>query len=129
LADALTSLLAIAALLAAKYLGLAWMDPLMGIVGAILVARWTIGLLRSTSSILLDKTAPAPVYETIRRSIEAVDGNRIVDLHVWSIGLDMYSAVLVIVTPSVKPPSHYKALLPPDLRVVHVAVEVHGSHR
>jgi len=127
LADALTSVLAIFALLAAKYLGLLWMDPVMGIVGAVLVARWSIGLLRSTSTVLLDKTAPASICDAIREGIERVDDNRIVDLHVWGIGLNMYSALLVVVTPEPRSPSHYKELIPPDLGVVHVAVEVHGS--
>jgi cation diffusion facilitator family transporter len=129
LADALTSLLAIFALLGAKYFGLGWMDPLMGIVGAILVARWSVGLLRSTSAVLLDKTAPEPMMAAIRRSIEAVDGNRIADLHVWCVGLDLYSAVLCVVTPDPRPPEHYKALLPRDIGLVHVAVEVHAASR
>jgi cation diffusion facilitator family transporter len=127
LADALTSLLAIAALLAAKYFGLNWMDPTMGIVGAVLVARWSIGLLRSTSTILLDKSAPAPLCVAIRDSIEAVDGNRVVDLHVWCIGLDLYSALITVVTRQPKGPQHYKALLPGGLGLVHVAVEVHAA--
>jgi cation diffusion facilitator family transporter len=127
LADALTSLLAIVALLAAKYLGLTFMDPLMGIVGAILVARWSLGLLRSTSAVLLDRTAPAEICEAIRKSIEAVDGNRIVDLHVWCIGLGMYSAVVAVVSPSARSPTHYKSLIPSNLGIVHVSVEVHAA--
>jgi cation diffusion facilitator family transporter len=127
LADALTSLLAIFALLAAKYLDWLWMDPLMGIVGAVLVARWSFGLLRSTSAVLLDRTAPAPVCAAVRQSIEAVDGNRIADLHVWCIGLNLYSALIVVVTPEPRPPSHYKDLLPIGLGLVHVAVEVQDA--
>lgn len=69
LADALTSLLAIFALLAGKFLGLVWMDPAMGIVGAILVARWSMGLLRSTSGVLLDRQAPAQVGDAIREAV------------------------------------------------------------
>jgi cation diffusion facilitator family transporter len=127
LADALTSLLAIFALLAAKYWGFLWMDPAMGIVGAILVARWSMGLLRSTSDVLLDRSAPASVRAAIRDSIEAVDDNRVVDLHVWGIGLNMYSGLVVVVTPKPRSPDHYKALIPSDLGLVHVAIEVHGS--
>ena len=127
LADALTSLLAIVALLAAKYLGLGWMDPLMGVVGAVLVARWSIGLLRSTTAVLLDRSAPAEIRNAIRASIEAIDDNRIVDLHVWGIGLNMYSALVVVVTPLARSPTHYKSLIPPNLGVVHVSVEVHGA--
>jgi cation diffusion facilitator family transporter len=127
LADALTSLLAIFALLAAKYFGLTWMDPVMGIVGAVLVARWSAGLLRETSRVLLDKAAPASTLAAIRDAIERVDGNRVVDLHVWCIGLDMYSALLSVVTPHPRPPEHYKRLLPENLGLVHVAVEVHPA--
>jgi cation diffusion facilitator family transporter len=127
LADALTSVLAIAALLAAKYFGYTWMDPLMGIVGAVLVARWSVGLLRETSAVLLDRSASAPVRDEIRASLEAVDGNRVADLHVWCIGLNLYAAVIGVVTPVPRPPQHYKSLLPSDLGIVHATVEVHAA--
>jgi len=124
LADAMTSLLAIGALLAAKYFGLAWMDPLMGIVGAMLVARWSFGLLKATSAVLLDRSAAPEVCAEIRERIEAVDGNRVADLHVWCIGLNLYSLVLTVVAPLPRTPDHYKALLPGDLGIVHATVEV-----
>ena len=127
LADALTSVLAIAALLAAKYFGYTWMDPLMGIVGAVLVARWSIGLLRATSAVLLDRSASEPVRDEIRASLEAADGNRVVDLHVWCIGPNLYSVVAVVVAPVPRAPQHYKSLLPTDLGIVHATVEVHAS--
>ncbi len=127
LADALTSVLAIAALLAAKYFGYTWMDPLMGIVGAALVARWSIGLLRATSAVLLDRSASQPVREEIRASLEAVDGNRVADLHVWCIGLNLYSVVAVVVARAPESPQHYKSLLPTDLGIVHSTVEVHAA--
>lgn len=125
LADALTSLLAIFALLAAKYFGAVWADPLMGIVGAILIARWSLGLLRSTSNILLDREAADKVRETIRESIEADDDNRLADLHVWAIGPNIYSVIASVVTRHPKPPHHYKALIPQGLGVRHMTVEVH----
>ena len=124
LADALTSLLAIFALLSAKYFGLVWMDPAMGIVGAILVARWSIGLLRSTSMILLDGAAPKEVSEAVRGSIEAVDDNRIADLHVWAVGPDIYSAIVSVVTHEPKSPDYYRKLIPADAGIVHVSVEI-----
>jgi cation diffusion facilitator family transporter len=126
LADALTSLLAIVALLAAKYFGLTWMDPFMGLVGAVLVARWSFGLLRATSAVLLDRSAPPGVCAAVKESIERVDGNRIVDLHVWCIGLNLYSTALTVVTPMPRPPEHYKTLLPAGLNIVHATVEVHA---
>jgi cation diffusion facilitator family transporter len=125
LADALTSLLAIFALLAGKFLGLNWMDPVMGIVGAVLVARWSAGLIRDTSGILLDHQAPDTVLERTRAAIERVDDNQVADLHIWSIGPGIYSASLAVVSGAPKPPEHYKALIPGDLGIVHTVVEVH----
>jgi cation diffusion facilitator family transporter len=125
LADALTSLLAIFALLAGKYLGLNWMDPLMGVVGSILVARWSLGLIHDTSSILLDHQAPDSILERTRTAIERVDDNHIADLHIWSIGPGIYSASLTVVSGTPKSPEHYKALIPDDLGIVHTVVEVH----
>ncbi|RPI61840.1 MAG: cation transporter [Lysobacterales bacterium] len=127
LADALTSVLAIVALLAAKYFGLAWMDPFMGLVGAALVARWSFGLLKATSAVLLDRSAAPGVCAAVKEAIERVDGNRVIDLHVWCIGLNLYSAALTVVTPSPRPPEHYKALLPAGLNIVHATVEIHSA--
>lgn len=124
LADALTSLLAIIALLAAKYFGLTWMDPFMGLVGAVLVARWSLGLLKTTTAVLLDRSATEEARLAVRDAIERVDGNRVVDLHLWCIGLNLYSAALTVVTPLPRAPEHYKALLPADLHIVHATVEV-----
>ncbi len=127
LADALTSVLAIVALLAAKYFGYTWMDALMGIVGAVLVARWSIGLLRETSAVLLDRSVPEAVRDEIRASLEARDDNRVTDLHVWCIGLNLYAVVIGVVTPMPHPPQHYKSLLPTDLGIAHATVEVHAA--
>jgi cation diffusion facilitator family transporter len=126
LADALTSVLAIAALLGGKYLGASWLDPVMGIVGAVLVARWAWGLLRETGGILLDRQAPEHVREAVRAAIEGEADNRLADLHVWAIGPDLYAAELSIVTHEPRDPKDYKALLPAGLRVMHVTVEVHA---
>ena len=126
LADALISLLAIFALLGAKYLGAIWADPAMGIVGAILVARWSLGLLHRTAQILLDREAPEELRATVRDNIESRDDNRVVDLHIWAVGPNIYSAIVAIVTHHPQPPDHYKALLPEDLNLVHVTVEVHN---
>jgi len=125
LADALTSLLAIFALLTAKYFGWVWADPLMGIVGSLLVARWSIGLLHSTGVVLLDRQGPDDIRNMIRRRIEAERDNEVADLHLWAVGPRMYSAILAIVTSEPRPPEHYKSLLPGSLGIVHIAVEVH----
>ncbi|HEY3517256.1 MAG TPA: CDF family Co(II)/Ni(II) efflux transporter DmeF [Gammaproteobacteria bacterium] len=127
LADALTSLLAIGALLAAKYFGLTWMDPFMGLVGAVLVARWSLGLLKTTTAVLLDRSAPEEARRAVKDAIERADGNRVVDLHLWCIGLNLYAVVLTVVTPQPRAPEHYKALLPADLQIVHATVEVYAA--
>ncbi|MCY4613073.1 MAG: CDF family Co(II)/Ni(II) efflux transporter DmeF [Nitrospira sp.] len=125
LADALTSLLAIVALLCAKYLGLLWMDPVVGIVGAILVSSWSLGLLRSTSGILLDKQGPKSIRDGIRNSIEQDEDSRVTDLHLWSIGPNIYSAVIAIVAHDPATPRQYKERIQKNLGLVHIAVEVH----
>lgn len=125
LADALTSFLAIFALLAAKFLGFVWMDPLMGIIGAILVSRWSWSLLKDTSIVLLDKQDSPGLETAIREAIEEKDGNRVADLHVWSIGPNIYTVAISIVTDEPKPPEHYKTLLPHNFGFVHTTVEIH----
>ena len=124
LADAMTSLLAIVALLAGKYLGAVWMDPAMGIVGAFLVGRWAWGLLRDSSHTLLDWQAPATVRDTVRRSVERFRDTRVGDLHVWSIGPGLFAAELSVVSHEPEEPSVYKELLS-DAGLAHVTVEVH----
>jgi len=127
LADALTSFLAIFALLAAKYFGLIWMDPLMGIVGAIMVSRWSIGLLIGTSHVLLDRQAPVDIQQKVVDSIEKNGENRVVDLHLWTVGPDIYAAIVSVVTEIPKPPEYYKRLIPSDFKFVHVTVEVNRT--
>jgi cation diffusion facilitator family transporter len=125
LADALTSLLAIFALLTAKYLGFIWMDPLMGIVGAILVSRWSFGLIRDASGVLLDERGSEEIITKIKNCIEKDESNRISDLHLWSVGPNINAVIISVVTSDPKPPEHYKQLIPSDLNLVHVTVEVH----
>jgi cation diffusion facilitator family transporter len=125
LADALTSLLAIFALLAAKYFGMVWMDPVMGIVGALLVARWSLGLIRATSSVLLDRQAP----ERQRRELIALfenDGEtQVTDLHLWSVGPGIHSAIVSIVSDSPRPPQESKRMILAEHRIVHLTAEIH----
>lgn len=127
LADALTSVLAIIALLTAKYAGLVWMDPLMGIVGATMVARWSLGLLRSTSRILLDRQAPAAIRQKIVEPIENDGDHWVVDLHLWAVGPGIHAAIVSVSSRTPQTPTYYKKLLPPDLPLVHVTVEVNPS--
>jgi cation diffusion facilitator family transporter len=124
LADALTSLLAIFALLAAKYLGYYWMDPIMGLVGSLLVARWSVGLLKMSGGILLDQQAPDDLQETIRGAFED-DQTRVADLHVWCIGPNVFAVIAVLVSSAPQTPESYKARLPADLGLEHVSLEIH----
>ncbi len=124
MADALTSVLAIVALLAAKYFGLLWMDPAMGIVGAILVARWSYGLLRTTGRILLDRQGPEHVCSAVAKSIESDGDTRVADLHLWSIGPGIYSLVMTVVADAPATPDEYRARIPGDLGLEHVSIEV-----
>ena len=95
LADALTSVLAIAALLTGRYLGWVWMDPVMGIVGAVVIARWSWTLMRDTAAVLLD-TTDAHVAEEVRDLVESPGDMRITDLHVWRVGPEAHAAIVSV---------------------------------
>jgi cation diffusion facilitator family transporter len=125
LADSLTSLLAIVALLMAKSFGAVWMDPATGIVGALMIGWWSWGLLRVTSHVLLDRQAPEAIRNAVKEAIEAYGTDRIADLHVWSVGPDVYAADIAVVSDAPQPPDHYKGLIPRDLGLVHLTVKVH----
>ena len=127
LADAVTSLLAIVALLAGKYMGAMWLDPVMGIVGAVLVTRWSYGLIRETSRVLLDSQAEDHRVAALRKSIEVNSKDRVTDLHVWCIGHDIFAAEIAVVSGDPKTPGQYKSLIPSKLKIVHATVEVHQS--
>jgi cation diffusion facilitator family transporter len=124
MADALTSALAIVALLTAKFWGATWMDPLMGIVGALLVSQWSLGLLQQSGRTLLDVEGPSHLRHAIETAIENRDDNRIADLHVWSIAPGQYTAILSVVTHQPRSPQYYKDLLS-SVRLAHLIVEVH----
>jgi len=125
LADALTSLLAIFALLGGKYLGLNWLDPAMGVVGAILVARWSIGLLKTTSRVLLDHQGPDAIRQAVRRNLEEHSGVTVVDLHLWQIGPGVYCLAVSLIAADPMPPAHYRQCLPQNAGLAHVTIEVH----
>lgn len=130
LADAVTSLLAIGALVAGKYLGADWLDPLMGIVGGVLVARWSYGLIRETSRVLLDTQAGGEMTAALTRAIEGESTDRVTDMHVWCIGHGIFAAEIAIVSDAPQAPGYYKALIPDRLAIVHATIEIHrcSSH-
>jgi len=125
LTDAMTSVLAIIALLTAKYFNLVWMDPLMGVVGAILVIRWSIGLIQGTTKVLLDHQTPENMQKRITEILESYKDTKVTDLHIWSIGPGIYSSEVSLVTRHPESPNKYKSLIPKDTGVVHATVEVH----
>jgi len=125
IADAVTSILAISALFAGKYLGWVWMDPVMGIVGSGVVAQWSWGLLRDTSDILLDRTPVTDLEDEIRRAVEAGGEAAITDLHVWQVGMGQFYAMVSIAARHPRPPGHYRELLSGHDELLHVTVEVH----
>ncbi|SDI44291.1 CDF family Co(II)/Ni(II) efflux transporter DmeF [Pseudomonas panipatensis] len=127
-ADAATSVLAIAALLGGSLWGAAWLDPLMGIVGAALVAIWAVGLLRQSSRVLLDAEMDAPVAAEIREAI--ADGPHpahITDLHLWRVGKAQYACLLSLSTASSASADDFKALLSIHEELVHITIEVNAG--
>ena len=124
LADALTSFLAIFALLTGKHFGWVWMDPVMGVVGAVVITRWSYTLLSDTSKILLDREVDPGLAEKIRTTIEADADNLVSDLHVWQVSPHHLSVIITVVTHFPQSPDHYKALLQDFIGDAHVTVEV-----
>lgn len=128
LADALTSIFAIVALFAGKFLGWVWMDAFMGLVGAVVIARWAYGLVRETSSILLDGGIDKQIKLAIVNAIEDDADNRITDLHVWNVSPNHLAATIALVTHYPQPPEYYKNLVQHIPSLSHVIVEVNHCH-
>jgi cation diffusion facilitator family transporter len=124
LADALTSLLAIVALLSGKYFGWSWLDPVMGIVGAAIITRWSYGLLKQTGPILLDESIDRAYQSAIVQAIEDDADNRITDIHIWRVGANHYAAIISLVTHFPRPAEYYKDLLADFHRLSHTTIEV-----
>ena len=122
IADALTSVLAIAALLAGRYLGWVWLDPVMGIVGAIVIARWAWSLMGVTAGVLLDRTDEHVAAE-IRELVEQPGDARITDLHVWRVGPDAHAAIVSVVGSATTDAEGIRERLKPVHEVSHLTVE------
>ncbi|HCI15066.1 MAG: cobalt transporter [Gallionellales bacterium GWA2_60_142] len=129
IADAATSVLAILALVGGWFYGWSWLDPAMGIVGAVLVARWAKNLLRETGKVLLDREMDHPVVDEIREVIESADNPdeaRVIDLHVWRVGKDAYACAVSIVTRSTTlTPEQVREQLRQHEEIVHATIEIH----
>ena len=124
LADALTSILAIVALGAGKFLGWIWMDSAMGIVGAGVIAKWSYNLVQDTSSVLLDGAIDKETQLAVLTAIEEDADNRVADLHIWYLSQDHLAATISLVTHYPKPPQHYKNLLKHIPSLAHISIEV-----
>ncbi|WP_304413307.1 CDF family Co(II)/Ni(II) efflux transporter DmeF [Cellvibrio sp. OA-2007] len=127
LTDAATSVLAIVALIGGKLWGADWLDPLMGIAGAVLVTVWAYGLLRDTGRVLLDAEMDAPVVAEIRDVIAASPVKAdITDLHVWRVAKGKYACILSLVTDGDVRPDYFKEQLGIHEELVHITVELNG---
>lgn len=126
MADALTSVLAIVALLAGKYYGWNWLDAVMGFVGALVILAWSWGLIKETSPVLLDQGIDEHYLQAIQDTLEE-DGECLVsDIHIWRVSPSHHAAIIVLLTQFPKSPSYYKALLANFVHLDHLTIEVNG---
>lgn len=123
LADALTSVLAIAGLVAGSVYGWVWMDPAVGILGALVITRWSIGLMRDSGAVLLDAVDDPKLTTEIRTALEQ-SGDRLTDLHVWRVGPGHSAAVMSVVTHHPAAPGVYKQRLGQLQGLCHDTIEV-----
>lgn len=124
LADALTSVLAILALFMGKTFGWSWMDPVMGMVGAVVITRWSLGLIRETSHILLDRSVNISLMERIRERLESEANVQVCDLHVWAISPDRYAVTVTLLVDQPRTVDYYKEILHSFPKVAHTTVEL-----
>jgi cation diffusion facilitator family transporter len=123
IADAATSVLAIAGLLAGRLWGLAWMDATVGLVGAAVIGRWSLGLMRVSGAVLLDAVPDRGLEQRIRARLES-DADRVTDLHLWRLGPGHYAAMASLVSTAPQTPAQYKARLAGLPGLSHLTVEV-----
>lgn len=128
-ADAMTSVLAIVALLGAKYYQQVWLDPFMGIVGAGLILRWSFILLKGAGNILLERETDAGLANEIRKEIEADGDSKICDLHLWKVAQNKYACILSVVTAKKFSIEDYKARLSGVHELAHLTIEVNDCKK
>lgn len=128
IADALTSVFAIVALLWAKYYGWNWLDPAMGILGSILIFRWTYFLMRDTSTILIDRTTDDAIIQEIKTEIEWDEKSEIKDLHIWKVGQNKFACMLCIDAKNLYTTHDYQHRLVVVHELAHTTIEVE-NHR
>jgi len=123
LADAAVSVLVIFGLVLGRFLGWSWMDPVVGLIGAVVIAAWAYTLIRDTGAILLDMNPDRGMAERMRALIET-DGDRLTDLHLWRLGPGHLGAIVSVVTEKPRDAAHYRRLLGHFHSLSHVTVEV-----
>jgi cation diffusion facilitator family transporter len=126
-ADAAVSVLVIIGLVLARAFGWLWMDPLAGFIGAIVIANWSVGLLRDTGGILLDRTPDSRMADRVRDIIEA-EGDQVTDLHLWRLGPGHLGAIVCVATRGTREAAHYRQRLARFADLSHVTVEVQHAH-
>lgn len=123
-ADAITSVLAIFALLGAKFIQLNWLDPAMGLLGAFLILRWAVLLLKDTSVILLDHETDSELGEAIRAQIESDGDSRVIDLHLWKVADGRFACIISLVTAKKRSMEDYKERLAALPELAHITIEI-----
>ena len=124
MADAFTSVLAIVALIAGKFAGWSWLDPFMGVVGAVVILVWAYRLIAESSAVLLDREMDHPVVAEIRLAIESDGDAKLTDLHVWRVGRNHYACIVCLVADKPLLPDEYRARLQEHEELAHISVEV-----
>lgn len=125
LADAFTSVLAIAALAGGLFFGLGWLDPVVALLGAVVIGNWSLGVLRHSAKALVDATADPSISQRIRDLVESDGDAKVADLHVWQVGANAWTAALSVVADRPLPAADYRGRLAAIEPLRHVTVEVH----
>ena len=123
-ADALTSVFAIGALSAALWLGWWWLDPLVGVIGAVVIGVWAWGLMKQSAAVLLDREMDHPLAAEVRAALESDGDAKVADLHVWRVGRQSYAAIVCLVADAPLTPAVYRERLREHEELVHVSIEV-----
>lgn len=129
LADALTSVLAIGALVAGKYGGLWYLDALVGLIGGVVIGKWAIGLCKSAASPLLDVVPSRKLAETIEAKLEQVDDVRVADLHLWELAPGRRGCIVSLVTANPRDVGYYRSIILAQAPIAHLTVEIHRCDR
>lgn len=124
LADALTSVLAIAALVGGQYAGLVFLDPMMAVVGSLVILRWSIGLCRGSARQLLDVVSSIDVAQAIRAQVEGVDDTRVVDLHLWELGPGRLGCIVSVMASAPRSVVEYREAIFAAAQIEHLTVEI-----